>query len=148
MPAITTYDEQELLTRIAERDAGVYPYLHDTFYNALVYFSFSMIQDQQQAEDIAIDSLVKLWQSPARFESAGKLRGYLFTLARNASLNHLKHLKVRERSEQALSDPEAMIDARLESLLVESDLLRLIYQEIARLPESYRRWWSYCTCRT
>lgn len=139
LPAGSPYDENELLTRIAERDPAVYPYLHDTYYNSLIYFSLSIIDDQQQAEDIAVDSLVKLWQAPARFESAGKLRSYLFTLVRNASLNHLKHLRVRGRSEQALSGPEAMIDGRLEALMAETDLMRLVYEEVARLPEGYRQ---------
>lgn len=128
-----------MLTRVAEGDAAIYPYLHDTYYNSLVYFSLNIIQHQQQAEDIAVDALVKLWQAPARFENTGKLRGYLFTLARNASLNYLKHQRVRERSEQELSGPELMIDSKLEALVVEADLMRLVYQEIDRLPESYRQ---------
>ncbi|SCC60831.1 RNA polymerase, sigma subunit, ECF family [Chitinophaga costaii] len=139
MPADAPYQEEELLTRIVEGDATIYPYLFDTYYNSLVYFSLSIIKDQQQAEDIAVDSLVKLWQVPTRFETTGKLRGYLFTLARNASLNYLKHLRVRERSEQVLAHPEALIDARLEALVVEADLLRLVYQEIAQLPDAYRQ---------
>lgn len=139
LPANSPYEENELLARIAEGDAAIYPYLHDTYYNSLVYFSLSIIQDQQQAEDIALDSLVKLWQVPTRFESIGKLRSYLFTIVRNASLNYLKHLQVRERSEQELSRTEASTDSRQETLLVESDLMRLVYQEVARLPESYRQ---------
>jgi RNA polymerase sigma-70 factor (ECF subfamily) len=139
LPANSPYEENELLARIAEGDAAIYPYLHDTYYNSLVYFSLSIIQDQQQAEDIALDSLVKLWQVPTRFESIGKLRSYLFTLVRNASLNYLKHLQVRERSEQELSRTETQADSRQETLLVESDLMRLVYQEVALLPESYRQ---------
>lgn len=104
-----------------------------------MYFSLSITQDQQQAEDIALDALVKLWQAPARFESIGKLRSYLFTLARNASLNYLKHLRVRQRTAQELSGTEIPVDAQLESLVVESDLMRLIYREVAGLPEPYRQ---------
>ena len=138
MPAILTYEETALLTQIAEGDATIYPYLHDTYYNSLVYFSLSIIQNQQQAEDIAVDSLVKLWQLPTRFESIGKLRSYLFTLVRNASLNYLKHLRVKERTERELSGTETGVDAKLEALVVEADLMRLIYQEVTRLPTPYR----------
>ncbi|WP_295116531.1 sigma-70 family RNA polymerase sigma factor [uncultured Chitinophaga sp.] len=138
MPANTLYEENELLTRIADGDAAIYPYLHDTYYSSLVYFSLNITQNQQQSEDIAVDTLVKLWQLPTRFESAGKLRGYLFTLARNASLNYLKHQKVRAQSEQEISETEVLVDSRAEALVVESDLMRIIYQEIARLPQAYR----------
>lgn len=127
-----------MLTRIADGDAAIYPYLHDTYYSSLVYFSLNITQNQQQSEDIAVDTLVKLWQLPTRFESAGKLRGYLFTLARNASLNYLKHQKVRAQSEQEISETEVLVDSRAEALVVESDLMRIIYQEIARLPQAYR----------
>lgn len=138
MPANTPYNESELLARIAEGDASVYPYLHDTYYNSLVYFSINIIQDQQQAEDIVVEALVKLWQTPARFESLGKLRSYLFTLVRNASLNHLKHMKVRAKSQLTLL-PEEQVDAHLEVLVVESDLMHHIHQEIYRMPEAYRQ---------
>jgi len=138
LPASLPYEEKELLTRIAEGDAAIYPYLHDTYYNSLVYFSLSIIPDQQQAEDIAVDALVKLWQLPTRFETEGKLKSYLFTLVRNASLNYLKHLRIRERSESILSRPEVLVDSKVEALIVESDLMRLVHQEIARLPASYR----------
>lgn len=138
MPTNLPYEETELLTRIAEGDAAIYPYLHDTYYNSLVYFSLSIIPDQQQAEDIAVDALVKLWQLPTQFETTGKLKSYLFTLVRNASLNYLKHLRIRERSESILSGPEVLVDSKVEALIVESDLMRLVHQEIARLPASYR----------
>ncbi|RFS19231.1 hypothetical protein DVR12_23625 [Chitinophaga silvatica] len=138
MPGIIPYEEEELLARIAENDTAAYAYLYDTFYNTLVYFSLSIIEDQQQAEDIATESLLKLWKSPTRFDSFGKLRGYLFTLTRNASLNYLKHLRVRERSSLEISGQENPSDNYLETLVIESDLMRLIYQEINRLPVSYR----------
>lgn len=127
-----------MLTRIVEGDATIYPQLFDTYYNSLVYFSFSITQNQQQSEDIAVEALVKLWQVPTRFESIGKLRGYLFALVRNASLNYLKHLRVRERSQQAIADAALLTDARAEMLGVETDVLRLVYEEVARLPATYR----------
>jgi RNA polymerase sigma-70 factor (ECF subfamily) len=138
LQGVIPYEEEELLARIAGSDATVYAYLYDTYYNTLVYFSLSIIQDQQQAEDIAAESLMKLWQTPARFDSIGKLRGYLFTLARNASLNYLKHIRVRERTSQEIAREEDLEDSRMEALMIESDLMRLVYQEIARLPASYR----------
>ncbi len=127
-----------MLTAIAENDTAAYAFLYDTYYSTLVYFSLSIIQDQQQAEDIATECLLKLWQAPARFESTGRLRGYLFTLARNASLNYLKHLRVREKHGPGLSD-QLETDVSIESLMAESELMRLVYEEIARLPETYRQ---------
>ncbi|RAJ08631.1 RNA polymerase sigma-70 factor (ECF subfamily) [Chitinophaga skermanii] len=139
MQGVLQYEENELLTAIAGKDTTAYAYLFDTYYNTLVYFSHSIIQDQHQAEDIATESLVKLWQSTARFESIGKLRGYLFTLARNASLNYQKYLRVRERNSHEISGQEEDAGIGIEALMAESDLMRLVYEEIARLPETYRQ---------
>lgn len=137
MPQDHAYNENELLLRIAERDASVYPYLHDTYYNSLVYFSLGIIHNQQQAEDIAVESLVKAWQTPTGFESVAKLKSYLFTLVKNASLNYLKHLRVKEKSLQLSEFPEP-VDAKLEALIIEADLVQLIYKEIERLPQTHR----------
>ncbi|SFM62781.1 RNA polymerase sigma-70 factor, ECF subfamily [Chitinophaga sp. YR627] len=139
MPGVSSYEEDELLTAIAANDTAAYSHLYDVYYNTLVYFSLSIIQDQHQAEDIATESLLKLWQSPNRFESIGKLRAYLFTLARNASLNYLKHLRVREKRSLEISEQEQHDDNSIASLMAESELMRLIYQEIARLPDNYRQ---------
>lgn len=121
-----------------EGDAAIYPQLFDTYYNSLVYFSLRITQDQQQSEDIAVEALVKLWQVPTRFESTGKLRAYLFTLVRNASFNYLKHQKVRERSQQAIADAALLTEAHAAALGMETDVLRLVYEEIERLPDTYR----------
>ncbi|SHM80508.1 RNA polymerase sigma-70 factor, ECF subfamily [Chitinophaga jiangningensis] len=138
MPGVIPYEEEALLTAIAENDTAAYACLYDTYYNTLVYFSLSIIQNQQQAEDIATECLLKLWQAPTRFESTGKLRAYLFTLARNASLNYLKHLRVRDKHGPDISG-QTETDVSIESLMVESELMRLVYEEIARLPEAYRQ---------
>ncbi len=139
MPGDHSYNEKELLLRIAEGDASIYSYLHDTYYNSLVFFSLNIIGNRQQAEDIAIESLVKIWQIPSVFESIGKLRGYLFTLVKNASLNYLKHLKVKEKTERYLSNIEVPDEPKFGALVVETDLMRLIYKEIEQLPQTYRQ---------
>ncbi|MET6996069.1 RNA polymerase sigma factor [Chitinophaga defluvii] len=133
-----TPSEAELLLTFREGTTSSLVYLYNKYYNSVVFFSHSLIKDRQQAEDIALESFVKLWQKREEIASMGKLRGYLFTLARNACLDYLKHGNVKARAQETLLQEAQLSEGEIEANLVASDLMRLIYAEIKSLPDAYR----------
>lgn len=133
-----TLSEAELLLTFREGATSSLVYLYNKYYNSVVFFSHSLIKNRQQAEDIALESFVKLWQKRTEIESIGKLRGYLFTLAKNASLDYLKHGNMKVRVQEELLQGAQLSEGLIESNLVAADLMRLIYTEIKSLPDAYR----------
>lgn len=137
MPLDSTHKEKELLQRLASGDTEALASWYDLYYTSLVFFSKSIINNQQEAEDIAQECFVKLWQQRTKIGSEQKLRGYLFTIARNACLDHLKHRHVRENVHQQLLE-QGSSNAFIEANIVAADLLKIIYSQIDELPMAYR----------
>jgi len=93
---------------------------------------------RETAEDIASDSLIKLWEARGHFESMGNIAGYLNRIAANASIDYLRHQAV-------VTDNVDQIRVLFENPPVEDgpdvikDYLKgLIYAEIEKLPRKMR----------
>lgn len=88
------------------------------------------------AEDIVKDSYLKLWNKRTDFDHPQSIKGFLYTATRNASLNHLRHQKVKNNFQKEmnyLDDQKG--DELILQQMIRSELMRSIYQEIEKLPE-------------
>ena len=108
------------------------------FFRPLCYFSEGITGNRPEAEDIATRSLTSLWERKELLADEDKAKAYLYTAARNQSVNYLRHQKVREghrKATVAMSLPE---ESSVEARIFEAELLQLVYSEIDRLPVKYR----------
>ena len=58
------------------------------------YFAYSYLNDWEDAEGVAHDVFVKLWENLDRIDLEQAILPYLITLAKNTCLNKLKHNKI------------------------------------------------------
>ncbi len=89
-----------------------------------------------EAEDIVKDSYLKLWNKRADFDHPQSIKSFLYTATRNASLNHLRHQKVKNNFQKEMNylDDQKGDELVLQQM-IRSELMRSIYQEIEKLPE-------------
>lgn len=108
-------------------------------YRALWYFAHSLIDDKWEAEDIVVDSFLKLWKLRDNFETDQNMKAFLYITTRNACFNYLKHVEVRRYSHKELrylhgevieENVEDVIDCKI----IESEVLREIVHEVKSLP--------------
>lgn len=108
-------------------------------YAGLVYFSFQITGDKQEAEDIVQDAFVSYWNR--RDEVAKDLpaiKGFLYATVRNACLNLHKHQKViRKFQDQLPADP--VEDRIMENEIIRAEVLSEIYNAIESLPPGCRQ---------
>lgn len=130
--------EQQWLELFRKGDDTALSYFFKLHYKALVYFVERLIQDQLEAEDVVADCFVKTWERREDFETAANIKAFLYISCRNASLNYLKHLKVKTAAQQKyfkeLEEGEESILAKI----IETEVLVILNQEIEQLPQNYR----------
>lgn len=87
-------------------------------------FARMLLKSEEEAEDIAQDIFIGLWQKPQLWMD-DSLQNYLYTVTKNRVLNVIKHRKVKQVSEQEIT--------RIKSLeeIIENPLDRIYYKEIA-----------------
>lgn len=87
------------------------------------------------AEEIVQNTFTYLWENASRLEIQTTVESYLHGMVRNASLNHLKHLKVQEKYESHVKQLNAFELANFAEL---DELEEAIHNALNSLPEKCR----------
>ena len=66
-------------------------------------FAWKILRSEEDAEDIAQDIFVKLWDNPEIWENKETWDSYIYTMARNQIYNFLKHQSVELSYQEKLS---------------------------------------------
>lgn len=130
-------DEKNIfIERINRHDVEAYRSLYKNFYPALVAYSCAMVSDQQVAEDIVQDLFIKLWEGNLKFMNIVPFKVYLYNSVRNASLNHLRSIKVEEKYFDRVRDMYGELKTSYD--LEKEELYESMYREIDCMPERMR----------
>lgn len=123
----------ELLEK--DTDKGM-DHLFNRYYRPLVVFAHVYLNDMAEAEDTVQEQMVKLWTRRA-FESvtADALGSFLFTVVKNACINHLEKKQLPLTS---LDMPHFRI-AQEEAGKMDDTAVRIVFEALQKLPEKTRR---------
>lgn len=109
--------------------------IFDGYYTRLVYFSYQIINNKQQAEDIVQDAFVKFWNHSDHISNNPiAIKNFLYSTAKNASLNVIRHNKIAEQHINSL-DCVPTQEAVFHSI-IRAEVLAEIYEAIALLPDN------------
>ena len=108
-------------------------------YGDLVNFVNSFLNDALASEEVVQDLFFNLWQKRNEIEFKSSVRSYLYSAARNQSLNVLKHISIREsykvHNEAKRNEEEQQAGDTMEV----KELEERISSAIAQLPESRQK---------
>lgn len=65
-------------------------------YSSLVSFVSSYVYDREKAEDIAQKAFMIIWERREILDCDNSVKSYLYSTAKNLTLDYLKHKKVRD----------------------------------------------------
>ncbi|MBO9731959.1 MAG: RNA polymerase sigma-70 factor [Chitinophaga sp.] len=143
MIAEYTRNEQLLLQKFAGGEPSAFQYIFNQHYRALCYFAFTIVDNEQEAEDLVQESFSKLWHKRADFTTATNIKAFLFIATKNAGLNFLKarqRLSVREQEFSYLQEEEVSAEMEgFDPVLTETEIIQQLYEEIEALPTQCRR---------
>lgn len=136
MPLLTPQEEQSLVAGLQEGSRESFRFFYDRYFIPLFYFARGYVTDQQAAEDIATEAFIRLWKKHPDFETAVRIKNFLFLAARNLSVDFLRRKKSRQHRDEAftslVAEPTEETLAREE---ITGALFQCIYEEAEKLPE-------------
>ena len=119
----TADDDNVLMARVAARDADAFRTLVDAHVRTIHRIAFRMLGEASAAEDIAQESLLRLWDHAARWRGDGPgVAAWLTRVANNLCLDRLRRRKfssdeaVPDRADPAPGADDVMDEAEMTSL--------------------------------
>ena len=105
------------------------------FYPGLFSFALAYVKDRQEAEEIAEDVFVRLWENRKMLPAIRNLTYYLYVATKNASLNSLRKKKRSlELSMEEVGEDIAGLERTPEMTLISEEILQKIEAVIKELP--------------
>jgi RNA polymerase sigma-70 factor (ECF subfamily) len=136
--------DAQLMVRVRDGDDGAFNALMTRYRKPVINFVYRLVQNGSAAEEIAQDVFVNIYLARHRYEPTARFSTWLFTVATNMSLKHLKRKK-RWISESE-ADPEAgrtyadHPEGNPSALdrVVDRELADLVREAVRNLPEKER----------
>lgn len=116
-------------------DRGAFTKIVAKYNRSLRYFAYSMLKNSEVAEEIVNDGFFKLWLRRGNFESYESIQSFLYIATRNACLNYIQSPTHRLQPGDIEAEQLLSSDPDIETQLIETELLEIIYREIERLPD-------------
>lgn len=106
----------------------------DHYYPALCVFASRLIQDETFAEDIAQETLIKLWEKREDFQNVHAIRSFLYITTKNACFNFRKRMQIGEKNHEEWSQSWNEYDDFVLNQLTRAEVLREVYNMLSMLP--------------
>ncbi len=131
---------RSLQVKIAENnDEQAFGRLYMAYLHNLLQFANSIIKNDELAEEIVSDVFVRIWQNRKNIGSIENFKLYLYISIKNTSLNYLsRHFRKEIVSLDELSMNIPLVAYNPEQLLITSEAVKRIEQEIGKLPARCR----------
>jgi RNA polymerase sigma-70 factor (family 1) len=138
------FNNQELARQFSSGDHKAFKAIFNEHYRALWHFANLLIRDRWEADDIVVESFLKLWKLRANFDSTQNIRAFLYITVRNSCFNYLKRVKVRQYSHKELlylngESTDVDLEQIADCKIIESEVLREIILEIKSLPPQMKK---------
>lgn len=132
----------ELVERIRRGDHSAFEFFYRIEFLNLVHFAGSYLNDIDKARDIAQETLLTLWEHRQMLQPEKNIRSFVFTIARNKTLNELRHRKLI--SPNGLEDEalELLEDSSVDEGINALDLSSLVEEVWKNLPEKIGKTFS------
>lgn len=128
------FKEDHWKLRLAAGDEQALKAIFEHYHTRLLQIATQVLHSRELAEEVVMDTLLGLWEKRHRAEAIDRLSAYLYTAAKNKSLNRLR--TVRADRHVALDDinPDLVLTVSPEELMVSAEAVERIQDAINRLP--------------
>ncbi|MEN2401157.1 RNA polymerase sigma-70 factor [Flavobacterium sp. MC2016-06] len=136
--------ESDKFESFKEGDETAFTYFYDKYFRRIQSFSVQFIHDAEEAENLAQEAFLNLWQNRATIDSINGIQSFLYTYAKSKCLNLIRHNKVKDKfKSDVLNQKERELDIEvLNSIQFDTleltELERIIQDSINDLPPKTR----------
>lgn len=131
--------DERLLLGLEEENCRAFDELYLRYAPHVEAFAFCLLKNRSEAEDLAHDIFLKIWENRADMGHVKSLRSYLFRMTRNAVFDRFERRHVRLRYERNYPSVGELVSEDLAAKIASEDLLLIIEMAVEQMPEQRQR---------
>ena len=135
----TKYENDNyLLEQLAMSNQNAFEFIFKTYYYKIYLYALNFNLNNIEAEDVAKESFIKIWNSSRKYDSIGHLKNTLYQIAKQICINQqIAKQRLLKREEVYQSHLQQFEDSHI-SKIIYSEVMAELYQAIEKLPEQAR----------
>jgi len=127
--------DQQLIARAQSGDRLAFQLLIKSYLPLVVALAFRMLNDKAEAEDLAQEVMLKLWQNLKSYDSSrAQLSTWIYKIASNRCLDQLR----RKKPDQLADDYDEAVAPAQDHDLYEKQINKKVESALQDLPERQR----------
>lgn len=132
-------DEQRLIERAQKGDTAAFEAVVNQHAQQVYNLALRLVQNAQEAEDIAQECFVRAWRALPTFRADAKFSTWLYRIVTNLCYNRLPQLKQELQAVDA-DEQEFLVDTAvsIEHTLLNEEIHAELYRAIETLSDSHR----------
>ena len=128
-------DPSSLFEAFKNGDETAFRHFYHLHLQSLYWIILGIVEEPEEAKDIVANTFIKLANDRARINDADHLSRYLFIVARNGAIDHLRKLETRRRAQCELGQlAEIVYTEPSTSEIVHAKLMEKISLLIQKFP--------------
>src|SRR5665213_1061820 len=140
MPSIAEHiDERSLLLGFQQGRSTALQYIYDIHYHSLWNFARKLIRDDGLAEDIVMEAYLKTWDKRGKFRDVKGIVFYLFSVARNACIDHIRLSNRRQVVFREIRYLAEKTTAEMEAELIRAELIQLAFLKAEEFSDQKKK---------
>lgn len=131
--------DELILQGLRQGDYKAFDELYMCYAPHVEAFAYCMLKNKSEAEDLAHDIFLKLWENRESIGHIKSFRNYLFRMTKNAVFDIFEHKSVQFRYERQYLQVEDFFSEDVSAKIASEDLLMLINIAIEQMPAQRQR---------
>ena len=132
------FHDEQIALRLSKRDEAAFEQVFKTHYKNLHAYAFTMLKDQDEAEEMVQQVFFKLWERSEHLSFSGSIAAYLYRAVHNESLNFIKHQKVKAGHQLHVAYSMKNKSEQAQSKMIRKELENKFREALNELPEQCR----------
>ena len=148
---MNTLDESQLARELLHGSPAAFDRFVDTYNNKIFRYSYTMCRQREDAEEVAQETLLKVFQNLDQLHDPERLKPWIFRIAKNACLMKRRKSVFAPKTELSIDELKPSKDGgdgksieiadwslRPDELAENSELRQALDRAVAELPDIYR----------
>lgn len=142
---MTQLPEKEIIEKTLSGDVNAFEHLVYAYEKQMYNLALGMVGDREDAADMVQETFIKAYKGLGSFRADSKFSVWLYRIATNVCLDHLRAKKLRPQVSLTVGDDEEEQldipdpDADIESRLLNKLSMQSVNEGLRRLPDDHRQ---------